>query len=180
VEKNQFGEYSVKGQGEEIEIRLYNEIGENLPGGISADLVAKEIKALGGVNKINIRINSPGGEVFEGMTIYNLLKEHRAKKIVWIDGLAAGIASIIAMAGDEVYIKSDAMMMIREASMVTLESAPDPQGAMATIKKINNSLAKIYMVRSSFTEEEIMELMKNETWMHADFAITHGFADHKY
>src|SRR3990167_5198523 len=98
----------------EAEILIYEFIGEDFWSGrgMDAKRFSDELKALGDINKIIVRINSPGGDVFDGNTIYNILKAHKAQVEVRIDGIAASIASVIAMAGDKIIMPENAMMMI--------------------------------------------------------------------
>lgn len=104
--------YSMKASAEDTaDISIYEEIGG---WGISARQFAEELTALGQVNHINLHIHSPGGDVFDGIAIYNLLKNHPASKTVYIDGLAASMASVIAMVGDPIIMPENAMMMIHQ------------------------------------------------------------------
>ena len=119
----------MKASADEGEILLYSEIGGGgglfSDPGTNAEDFARDLKALGKVKTINCRINSPGGSVFEGMTIYNLLAAHPAKVVVHVDGLAASIASVIAMAGDTINIADNAMIMIHDAWGVGIGTADE-------------------------------------------------------
>ncbi|MBG4580889.1 Clp protease ClpP, partial [Pseudomonas aeruginosa] len=104
--------YSIKAAGRGVaEVLLYDEIGV---WGITALQFARDLKAMGDLTKINLHIHSPGGDVFEGTAIYNLLRNHPASVDVYIDGLAASMASVIAMAGDTIYMPENAMMMVHK------------------------------------------------------------------
>ena len=105
--------YEFRGQAKGAEIVIYDEIGAF---GIPAKAFVDELKALGPVAELTVRINSPGGSVFDGVAIYNALKRHDAAITVWIDGIAASIASMIAMAGDEVVMPENAMLMLHDPS----------------------------------------------------------------
>jgi ATP-dependent protease ClpP protease subunit len=97
--------FDFRAQAKGAEIVIYDEIGAF---GIPAKAFLDELKALGPVAELTVRVNSPGGSVFDGVAIYNALKRHRATVTVWIDGIAASIASMIAMAGDEVVMPENA------------------------------------------------------------------------
>jgi ATP-dependent protease ClpP protease subunit len=105
--------YQFRAQAGGAEIVIYDEIGAF---GIPAKAFLDELKALGPVAELTVRINSPGGSVFDGVAIYNALKRHDAAVTVWIDGIAASIASMIAMAGDEVVMPENAMLVLHDPS----------------------------------------------------------------
>ena len=107
------------------EIVIYDEIGAF---GIPAKAFLDELKTLGPVTELTVRINSPGGSVFDGVAIYNALKRHDAAITVWIDGIAASIASMIAMAGDEVVMPENTMLMLHDPSGLVLGTAADMRG----------------------------------------------------
>jgi ATP-dependent Clp protease protease subunit len=165
-------------KGNSAEIWLYDQIGASFWGdGISAKAFQKELTALGRVNTINLRINSPGGDVFDGLAIYNQLKQHPARIVVDVDGLAASIASIIAMSGDEVRMASNSMMMIHNAHGMAVGDAVEMQRMSALLTQINVNLADTYALRTSQTPEQLLAWMDDETWLTADTAVQHGFAD---
>ena len=114
--------YEFRAQAEGAEIVIYDEIGAF---GIPAKAFLDELKALGPVAELTVRINSPGGSVFDGVAIYNALKRHDAAVTVWIDGIAASIASMIAMAGDEVVMPENAMLMLHDPSGLVCGTAAD-------------------------------------------------------
>jgi HK97 family phage major capsid protein/ATP-dependent Clp endopeptidase proteolytic subunit ClpP len=170
--------YSIKAKADkEAEIFIYEEIGEGWYGGISAKKFADDLKALGEIAKITLRINSPGGDVFDGNTIYNILKQHKASVVVYIDGLAASIASIIAMAGDEIFIADNAMVMVHNPSTFAVGYADDLRKTADLLDKIAGSIVVTYVKRTGQDEAKIKELMANETWMSAQEALQNGFAD---
>lgn len=163
------------------EIIIYEQIGEDwFGGGISAKAFDKELKALDpAVNELHVRINSPGGDVFDGMTIYNRLKQHKAKKIVYIDGMAASIASIIALAGDEVIIGEGALYMIHLPMTVAWGNRIEFESRMQLLMDIEDQLIGIYAKHSNLDKIEIRKMLEAETWMDADQAIENGFVDKK-
>ena len=114
--------YDFRAQARGAEIVIYDEIGAF---GIPAKAFLDELKALGPVAELTVRINSPGGSVFDGVAIYNALKRHDAAITVWIDGIAASIASMIAMAGDEVVMPENAMLVLHDPSGLVAGTASD-------------------------------------------------------
>jgi len=170
--------YSVQAKADkEAEVWIYEAIGEGWFGGISAKQFAKDIKELGDIEKITVRLNSPGGDVFEGNAIYNILKQHKARVIVFIDGLAASIASVVAMAGDEIYIADNAMMMIHNAWGFVMGYASDMRKAADMLDKVDGSIVTTYMKRTKLDEQKIKDLMVAETWMNSKEALENGFVD---
>lgn len=165
----------------EGEILLYSEIGGSggwfSDPGTTAEDFSRDLKALGNVKTINVRINSPGGEVFEGQTIYNLLAGHQARIVVHIDGLAASIASVIAMAGDEINIADNAMMMIHNAWGGCFGEAKDMRKTADVLEKVTGSIAGTYAKRSGVDLNKIVQMMDDETWMDAAEAKECGLVD---
>ena len=167
-----------KARGSTGEIWLYDQVGESFWGeGVSAKTFQKELTALGKVTTINLRINSPGGDVFDGLTIYNQLKSHPARVVVDVDGLAASIASVIAMAGDEIRIASNAMMMIHNPHGMAMGDATEMQRVASLLNQIKGSLADTYASRTGQKRQQLEAWMEDETWLTAETAVEYGFAD---
>nr|WP_174879943.1 head maturation protease, ClpP-related [Metabacillus niabensis] len=148
-------------------------------GEVSAQVFKKELDDLGDVETINLHINSPGGSVFEGINIYNMLKMHKAKVEVYIDALAASIASVIAMCGDTVYMHKNSMMMIHHAMTGAWGNAQQLRKAADDIEKISKTSCQTYLDRAGdkLTEETLQELLDAETWLSADEAFSYGLCD---
>jgi HK97 family phage major capsid protein/ATP-dependent Clp endopeptidase proteolytic subunit ClpP len=162
----------------EAEILLYEEIGEDFFGnGTGAKEFAQDLKKISDVKDLTIRINSPGGSVFEGLAIYNQLKSHRAYKTVFIDGLAASIASVIAMAGDQIIMPENALMMIHDPGGLVIGDAKDMRKMADTLEKVKDGIITAYMRKTKLSSAEIAALMTDETWMTAQEAVNKGFAD---
>jgi ATP-dependent Clp endopeptidase proteolytic subunit ClpP len=157
-----------------VEILLYDEIGA---WGISAKQFALDLAACGDVSQINLRIHSPGGDVFAGMAIYNTLKAHPARLDVYIDGLAASMASVIAMAGDKVYMPTNAMMMIHKPWGAQGGDAEDMRRYADLLDKVEGTLVQAYVSKTGKSPEEIHAMLKDETWMDGSEAVAAGFAD---
>ena len=162
------------------EILIYDVIGPDAYGYISAKLIAQTLKDIGQAERITVRLNSPGGDVFNGVAIYNLLKSHAAKITVQVDGLAASIASIIAMAGDTIAMAGNAMMMIHDPWTFTWGNAQDLQKTVDLLGQIKSSvLLPTYADRagSKSSADQLSALMSAETWLSAEEAVAAGLAD---
>jgi ATP-dependent Clp protease protease subunit len=137
------------------EIVIYDEIGAF---GIPAKALLDELKALGPVAELSVRINSPGGSVFDGVAIYNALKRHQAKVTVWIDGIAASIASMIAMAGDEVVMPENAMLVLHDPSGLVAGTAADMRATADALDKMAAAMVAAYRDKSGAGDTEIEAL----------------------
>ena len=127
---------------------------------------------------MNVYINSAGGDVFDGVAIYNILKRNRAKVIVEIDALAASIASVIAMAGDEIRMADNALMMIHNPWGMAIGDVNEFLKIIDTLNKVkDSSIMPAYQKQTGLEEERIAELMDDETWMSAAEAKEYGFID---
>lgn len=160
------------------EILIYEMIGYDwwTGEGVTLDRVREELEKFENVDQIDIRINSPGGDVFEGVAIYNILKNHKAKKTVYIDGIAASIASIIALCGDEVVMGAGAMLMIHEPWTYTAGNRYQLKEIEQSLEAIASELADIYVNSSDLSKDEVFELMKKDSYLGASYCIEHGFA----
>jgi len=167
----------------EAEIILYAGIGQDYWGDgsmISAKAFSDELKKLPDtVKTLNIRINSPGGDVFDGIAIFNRLKQHKAKKIVYVDGLAASIASIIALAGDEIIMGEGALFMVHLPWTMTMGNRMEIENTVNRLMDVEEQMLGIYSKKTGLDRSEIRSLLEVETWMGADEAIEHGFVDSK-
>lgn len=159
------------------EIWLYDQVGEGWFGGMSAKTFVTELQNLGKVDLINLHINSPGGSVFDGVAIYNSLKSHPARIEVDVDALAASIASVIAMAGDEIRIAENAMMMIHDPTGVAMGGAEEMRKTADLLDQIKDVIVSTYAKRTKKPENEIRAMMAEETWMTGGDAVDLGFAD---
>lgn len=169
----------VKNEVGDGELTLYGEISDVSWWGdeITPAQFKKDLDDLGDISNLNIYINSPGGDVFAGQTIYSMLKRSKAHKTVYIDGLAASIASIVAMAGDEVIMPKNAMMMIHNAWTIASGNKDDLRNMADTLEKIDGVLANVYVEKSGRELEEVQEKMNAETWLTADEAFEFGLVD---
>lgn len=156
------------------EIFLYDIIGG---WGISAQGFAKDLKDLGTIKSLDIHINSEGGDVFDGKAIFNLIAQHPARVVSHIDGLAASIASIIALAGNEIRMGEGAFFMIHNAWGVGVGDAKDLRKTADLLDSVNDSIIDTYEARSKQNRDDIISWMNDETWMTAREAKDRGFVD---
>lgn len=152
------------------EVLLYDVIGEDLFGGISGKAFADQIANLGEVDTITLRINSPGGNVFDGNAIYNALKNHPARVVVNIEGIAASAASYIAMAGDEIIADENAILMIHQAQGFAMGPESEMRKMADTLDKLDGQISKTYADRTNRKPETFMKAMIAETWYTAEEA----------
>lgn len=166
-------------QADEAELFIYDFIGTDFWGnGVTAAGVAKELKNLSdSVKTVNVRLNSPGGDVFDGVAIYNQLVQHSAKVNMFIDGLAASAASLIAMAGDSIKIAENGMLMIHNPWTGVVGEAKDMRKAADTMDKIKETLVTTYAARTKQNAADVSQWMDDETWLTGQEAVDQGFAD---
>lgn len=143
------------------------------------DITPKQFKAelTSGDGDIEVWLNSPGGDVFAASQIYTMLKEYSGRVVVKIDGIAASAASVIAMAGDEIYMSPVAMMMIHNPSTVVFGEAADLQSGIDMLNEVKESIINAYEQRTGLSRAKISHMMDAETWFNAKKAVELGFAD---
>lgn len=159
------------------EILFYGDVGPSDWGMIDEKTFADALKGMGDVEVIDLRINSAGGSAFSGLAIYNQLMRHPARIEVSVDGLAASIASVIAMAGDDVRMGEGSQMMIHDASVFAWGNADELRRNADLLDSISGDLAAIYARRTGRPVAEMRDLMKAETWFTAEEAFKAGLAD---
>ncbi|KAE9819019.1 ClpP-like prohead protease/major capsid protein fusion protein [Escherichia coli] len=162
------------GNGSDADIYIYDEIGF---WGVTARQFVSDLNALGNINHINLHINSPGGDVFEGIAIFNALKNHGASITVYVDGVAASMASVIAMAGDPIIMPENAFMMIHKPWGVSGGDANDMRDYADLLDKVEGVLLPAYAQKTGKTTDEIAAMLADETWMSGAECLAHGFAD---
>lgn len=165
--------YSIKNQADKVAVRIYEEIGY---WGVTAADFAADLDAIT-ANEIEVQISSPGGDVFDGIAIYNALRAHPATITTRVDGLAASAASVIVQAGDRRVMLSASQMMIHNAWGLTVGSADDMRDAADILERQNEVLAGIYAARSGRDAGEFKKLMSAETWLTDQGAVDAGLAD---
>lgn len=137
------------------------------------------LKDMGNVKTINLHINSPGGDVFEGVAIYNMLKQNSAQINVYVDGLAASIASVIAMSGDTIFMPSNSMLMIHNAWTIAAGNADQLRKVADDLEKISGQTKKSYLDKAGdkLDSSTLQDLLDAETWLTAQEAVDYGLAD---
>lgn len=159
------------------EVLLYGDIGGGLfDNGVGAPEFIDIVESLGTVESLDVRINSAGGDVFEGFAIYNYLDRHQAEVTTYVDGMALSIASVIAMAGNERIMASNAVMMIHEPyTIAMMGNAEELRKEADVLELIGENIANIYLDRSTLTAKQIKAMMADETWLNIDDAFASNF-----
>lgn len=159
-------------------ISVYDVIGQDwwTGEGVTAKRVAGALRSLGS-GPVTVNVNSPGGDMFEGLAIYNLLREHDGEVTVKVLGLAASAASVIAMAGDTVQIGRAGFLMIHNAWIVAMGNRHDMAELSEWLAPFDSAMAGIYAARSGLPVEEVAALMDAESWIGGETAIARGLAD---
>lgn len=158
-------------------ISVYDVIGESWDGGgWTPRRMAGALRAIG-AKDITVKINSPGGDVFDGIAIYNLLREHPGKVTVDVMGVAASMASIIVMAGDEIRMGLGTFMMVHNAWGLVVGNRHDFRAAADIFDGFDGALADIYEARTGLDRKGVEKLMDAETWLGPSDAVAKGFAD---
>ena len=166
--------YNIQNKASETaDIYIFDEIGMY---GVTAQDFIGEIKELKNT-PINLRINSLGGDVFNGMAIYNVIKKREAKTTVYIEGIAASIATIIALGADEVVMSENSLFMIHNAWGGTMGDAKDMRKSAETLEKISTELTEIYMKKTGLSYDVVSNMMDEETWLNSEEAYELGFVD---
>ena len=171
--------YELKVKDDNAELFIYGDICSDGWKWSESDVSANDIvNKLQSVNasKIDVYINSYGGEVAQGLAIYNALKRHKAKVTTYVDGFACSIASVIAMAGDTRKMYDSSLLMIHNAWTIAQGNAADLEKAAEDLKVINESVKTAYLDVINISEDELTALLDAETWITAEKAVEMGFA----
>lgn len=171
--------WSIRGEDtDEPELLLYGVLDESEFWGdeVTSQQFARDMMALRGKN-VKVRINSPGGNVFTGLAMHSIIKQHDKTVTVYIDGLAASAASVVAMAGDEVVMPAGSMMMIHNPWTIAVGESKDFRKLADDLDKIRDSLMTAYEEKTGMSREDLTTLMDEETWLSAAQAKEYGFAD---
>ncbi|MBE3586561.1 MAG: Clp protease ClpP [Thermoanaerobacter sp.] len=177
---NKFWQFKNIG-GDEPELLLYGPISETSWWGdeITPKQFAEDLKALGNISNLTVRINSSGGDVFAAQAIYTMLKDHPANVIVKIDGVAASAATVVAMAGDIIKAPANAMLMIHNPLVVLwgMYNANELEKMADVLDAIKESIINAYVAKTKRDRKELSKMMDRETWMTAEEAKAEGFVD---
>lgn len=167
--------YNIKAEAssKSADVYIFDEIGTF---GLTAQSFIEEIKSYKDT-PMSLHINCVGGDVFEGMAIYNVLKKRTAKTTVYIEGIAASMGSVIALAGDEVVMAENSLFMIHNAWGGAMGEATEIRKTAALLDKISGEIADIYTKKTNLPYNRVKEMMDEETWLSADEAYSLGFID---
>jgi len=167
--------YSInaKQTDEFVDVYLYDEVGSY---GVSAKEFVDDIKLLKGKD-IYLHINCVGGEVFDGMAIYNTLKKYKGKVIAYVEGIAASMGSIIPLAADEIIMSENSLYMIHNAWGGAMGEAKDMRKTATLLDKLSSEIANIYSKKTGLPLSQIEDMMDEETWFNSEEALEYGFID---
>ena len=176
---NKFWQFKNDVGADEAELVIYGVLAEETWFGdeVTPKMFSDELSALGNVSKIKVRLNSPGGDLFAGTTIHNMLRDHSANVTAYIDGLAASAASIVAMAADTVVMPPSAMMMIHNPATIAWGDAREMRATAEVLDKVRDSMIEAYQEKTGIDRSQIINILNSETWMSAKEAVELGFAD---
>lgn len=159
-------------------ISIFDPIGSDFWGdGVTAKRISAALRSIGAQNDVVVNVNSPGGDLFEGMAIYNLLREHKGQVTIKVLGLAASAASIIAMAGDEIQIARAGFLMIHNTWVVAMGNRNDLRDIADQLEPFDMAMADIYTARTGLDPKSIQKKMDAETWINGSAAVDEGWAD---
>ena len=158
------------------ELLIYSDIGESFFGdSVSAISVKAQLDKMP-AGDLSVRINSPGGSVFDGFAIYNLIKQYKGTVTVYVDGLAASAASVVAMAGEKIIMADNPLMMIHGPWARSMGTAEEMRQTASLLDKIKDSIVGTYVSRTGLDAADVAAMMEAETWMNAAEAKEKGFA----
>ena len=167
--------YNIQGKATDAvaEVYIFDEIGSY---GITAQDFISEMKEYKDT-PVNLRINCLGGDVFDGMAMYNIIKKREAKTTSYIEGIAASMGSVIALAADEVIMAENSLFMIHKAWGGAMGEAEDMRKTASVLEKISGEIANIYKRKTRLSLDRIQDMMDEETWLNAEEAFELGFVD---
>jgi ATP-dependent Clp protease protease subunit len=159
-------------------ITMFDVIGEDwwTGGGVTAKKVASQLRAIGD-RPVEVQVNSPGGDMFEGIAIYNVLREHPQEVTVKVMGVAASAASILAMAGDRIEIGAASFLMIHNCWVAAIGNRHDLRETADFLEPFDGAMVDVYAARSKGDATQIAKWLDAETWMSGSTAIERGFAE---
>lgn len=170
--------YSIKAKGNKrAEVLIYEDVGAGWFGGVTAKQFADDLKAAGTVDQLDVRIASYGGDVIDGLAMYRLLAEHKAKVVVHIDSVAASIASVIAMAGNEIIIAEAGSVMIHDAWTIAAGNAAELRRVVEQLEASSTQIADIYAKRTGNDLAKVKKWMADTSWFYGQEAVDAGFAN---
>jgi len=161
----------------EATIGIYDVIGDYWGEGMTANIVSAVLRRVGADKPVTVFINSPGGDVFEGFAIYNLLRAHKGEVTVKVVGMAASAASLIAMAGDRVEVARAGFLMIHNTWAAVIGNRNDLRKASDELEQFDSAMVSIYEARTGIDASALSDMLDNESWLAGKDAIAKGFAD---
>ncbi len=169
--------FNFRNEADFAEIDIYDVIGDDgWEEGVTTDKIKESLEQAGG-RPLNVYINSNGGDVFEGFAIYNQIKRYTGYTTVYVDGVAASIASVIALAGDKVVMSKASMFMIHNASSWCYGNAEEMEKVVQALISIDETIKDIYIAKTHLDRDTLTDLMNKETFLTAEEALSCGFAD---
>jgi len=167
--------YDIKSKASKgvVDVYIFDEIGM---GGVNAQSFIEEIKSFKD-SPMNLHINCVGGDVFDGMAIYNIIKKRTSKTTVYIEGIAASMGSVIALAADTVVMAENSLFMIHNAWGGAMGEAKEMKKTARLLDKISGEIADIYVKKTKLPYDKVKEMMDEETWLNAEEALELGFID---
>jgi ATP-dependent Clp endopeptidase proteolytic subunit ClpP len=177
--RNWFTMKKADSENSAAEILIYDAIGKSFwdDDAVSAKQFIDSLAELGDVKNITLRVNSPGGDVFDGVAIYNAIKNTKAKVTAHIDGIAASAASYIVMAADKIVMPSNSFMLIHQASGFSMGNADDMLALAADLQRLDKSITATYAARTGQKPAKVAALMKEDRLMDAEEAKSLGYTD---
>lgn len=170
--------FKVENGPKNAEIYLFDEIGCSIFGGVSAKDFTEAFEKVKDAQKITLRINSPGGSFFDGLAIYNVLKKHKARLTVSVEGLAASAASFIALAGSRVEMAESSFLMIHDAHAVASGNAAGFRKMAENLDEFSGQIAAIYAGKTGKPAEYWRDLMADDYWISSEKAVDLGLVDY--
>ncbi|MCH4563355.1 Clp protease ClpP [Halomonas sp. EGI 63088] len=163
---------------DESTITVYDPIGEDMWGeGVTAKSIGAALRRIGSGNDVTVNINSPGGNYFEGLAIFNLLREHQGRVRVNVMGIAASAASVIAMGSDELRIGRAAFLMVHNAWVLVMGNRLELREVADWLEPFDGAAADLYHIRTGIERDSIVAQLDAETWIGGSEAVTSGWAD---
>jgi len=169
-------QFKIEAEDDDATIFVYDIIGADFFGGVGAQQFARDLSQIT-ASTIHLRVNSPGGDVWDGRAMMTALRQHKAKIIAHIDGAAASAATSLVMAADEVEITRGAEFMIHNAWTIALGNRHDFLSLSERLEQVDNEIVTDYNRRTGIERSELAELMDAETWFTAEEVVEKGFAD---
>ena len=155
-------------------IYIHDTIGPEWMGMVSSKGVARELQSLGSIKEVKVHINSNGGDAYQGIGIYNLLKDHPARVVTVVDGIAASAAGLLMMAADWITMPKNASWMIHEPQMAMRGTVNELRQMADVLDNLNDQVADIYADRTGISKDEILAMMAAETWLTGQKAMEMG------